>query len=113
MLEADPAELDVCTLDRLARDAPARRELIWLLAKIKGDHQHAREIERFDSGIRRRLAPLMAKAWHALHGGGASPKTPTKLYELAFDQRFAHHAARYAGGVCRCIQCQPSSTGAG
>lgn len=106
MLEPDRHEFDPAVHDRLARDAPARRELIWLLAKIKGDHQHARALEGLDSGIRRRLSPLMARTWHELHRQGDG-RGSGELYERAFDQRFAHHAARYRGASCPCRECLP------
>ncbi|MCC6899063.1 MAG: hypothetical protein IT377_08815 [Polyangiaceae bacterium] len=106
MLDADSQDFDPAVYDRLARDAPARRELIWLLAMIKGDHQHARELEGLDSGIRRRLAPLMAKTWHQLRRQGEG-RGQGELYQRAFDQRFAHHAARYRAVSCACKECLP------
>ena len=102
-------ESDPGVVARIIADRRARRELIWLSHMAKGDHENARDIERYDPHVRRRLAPSFARLWSALHAcecGYCNRTTGREgLYGLLFDQRWRHHAARYAGVSCACLDC--------
>ena len=47
--------MDTRIFEKLISDPQARRELLWLRAKEKGDHGDARDIERVDPGVVARL----------------------------------------------------------
>lgn len=111
MPQIQMSDLDVCTQESLAGDPQARRELLWLMAKLDDDQQRARELEGLDTGIRRRLAPLVAKCWHALHARNDGSTAGRELYARAWSERFAHHAARHRGARCGCSQCCGRATG--
>lgn len=44
-----------CTLFRVSRDRRARRELLWLLAMTKADHETAADLERVDPRVVERI----------------------------------------------------------
>jgi hypothetical protein len=111
MPQTHASDDDVRTQDSLARDPLARRELLWLMAKLDDDQPRARELEGLDAGIRRRLAPLVSRCWHALHARNDGSTAGRELYARAWTERFAHHAARYRGVRCSCAQCRGPATG--
>jgi hypothetical protein len=53
-------EAEIAALERICGDDRARRELLWLRAKEKGDDWCVRDLERVDPDIPRRLAALEA-----------------------------------------------------
>ena len=112
MTQIQESDIEIRTQERLAGDPQARRELLWLMAKLDDDQQRARELEGLDSGILRRLAPLVSKCWHALHACTDGSITSRELYARAWTERFAHHAACYRGVRCGCAQCREGAVGA-
>ncbi len=112
MTQIQESDLEIRTQERLARDPQARRELLWLMAMLDDDQPRARELEGLDAGIRRRLAPLVSRCWHALHARNDGSTAGRELYARAWTERFAHHAARYRGVRCGCAQCREGAVGA-
>lgn len=98
-------DFDVDAFDRLCRNAPARRELLWLMAMSKGDRATARDLEGLDSGLRRRLAPIVTRHWRERHAQRVGPRAEAELYQVVWDERSAHHLARFGGRACRCAEC--------
>ena len=54
----DDTDSYVRSLERIASDPKARRELLWIRAKSKADERDARSLLAIDPGIRERLAAL-------------------------------------------------------
>ncbi|MBK8998828.1 MAG: hypothetical protein IPM35_24150 [Myxococcales bacterium] len=98
-------DFDIEAFDRLCRDAPARRELLWLMAMSKQDRDTARELEGLDPGLRRRLAPLVTRHWHERRAHGLGPNGEAELYAAAYDERSEHHLAHFGGRACACGEC--------
>lgn len=99
-------DFDIEALERLCRDAPARRELLWLRAMSKGDRDMARELEALDPGLRRRLAPIVSRHWHERRAAGPCSKAEAELYDAVYDERSDHHLARFGGRACLCGDCR-------
>ena len=105
MQETHRDDFDVETLDRLARDARARRELLWLLAMIQGDLGSARDLEAVDPKLRGRLAPVVARHFRQERSRQGATRPTSELYEAIWTERYAHHAARHRGLSCACGEC--------
>lgn len=99
-------DFDIEAFDRLCRNAPARRELLWLRAMSKGDRDTARELEGLEPGLRRRLAPVVTRHWHEQRRSSLGPKAEAALYSKVYDERSDHHLARFGGRACSCGECR-------
>lgn len=53
-------EDEVELVDALCRDSDARRELLWLGAREKGDDETVRSLERADPTLTARMRPIAA-----------------------------------------------------
>ena len=84
-------EHEIELLDALCRDPDARRELLWLRAREKGDDDAARALERADPMLRRRLRPIAAPI-------DAEPdeRARREAWSRAWDARYDAHMGRLA-----------------
>lgn len=92
----------------VVRDVPARRELLWILAMMKGDHRTAREFEELEPALLPNLSPIVSRHWRARRLS-PRPGTERSLFDAIWDERLEHHLARFGAGGCHCPECGESS----
>jgi hypothetical protein len=91
---------EVQVLDVIVSDVKARRELLWLRAKEKGDEATARDLVRIDPGIVDRLS---VAGFDVAERDGEPRRARAERFGRLQDVCYAHHAAlvRKAGTVRR------------
>jgi hypothetical protein len=80
---------DAHVLRNMSEDPCARRELLWLRAKEKGEDEHARDLEQVDPQITERLR---AAGLDAGERSGESPAERRERYGRLWDECYALHA---------------------
>ncbi len=83
-------------IEALVCDRHARRELLWLRAKERGDDASARDLERVDPAIVERLS---AAGLDVADRCAEPPAVRSDRYGRLFDACFEHHVALLAGNA--------------
>ena len=86
-------EMDARIFEELVADPRARRELLWLRAKEKGDDRDAREIERVDPSV---VARLRAAGFDVDVRGDDERGGRRERFGRMMDERQEQHMERLA-----------------
>jgi hypothetical protein len=85
--------MDANIFEKLIADSHARRELLWLRAKERGDERDAREIERVDPSV---VARLRAAGFDVDVGADDERGGRRERFGRMMDQRQEQHMERLA-----------------
>jgi hypothetical protein len=99
------AEAELATLERIADDDEARRELLWLRAMEKDDVASAMDLESVDPRLRDRMTDVLV-AFAAT--GGLVGRSRREWFARAWHECYDRHAGiiETACACSRCIECR-------
>ena len=84
-------------LDRIAADSHRRRELLWLLAKLKDDDETSKDLESVEPGLALHMRELVSD-FSARGERLETPRERRDAFERLYRERFEHHAAELTRG---------------
>jgi hypothetical protein len=82
-------DLDAEIIRMMCEDTTTRRELLWLRAKEKEDHETVADLERIDPNLAERMRDVEATI-----GDELDDRKRREAYAQAWHQRYDHHATR-------------------
>lgn len=94
------AKAEIDALERIGLNPIARRELLWIRAKEKGDRRTARDYERMDPGLKARMQALLEQR--------PEDRRPGDAYARLWHVRYDAHAGDLRSIACSCPVCVES-----